>query len=56
MEPKDSRRLSAEEKRRQLYDSQVDMLKSFLAHHAITREEFEKSYRGLSEKMGYKVE
>ena len=45
--------LSPEEKRRQLYDKQVETLKLFLERGAISQEQFDKSYGDLTEKMGY---
>lgn len=44
--------MSREEKNHALYLQQVELLKIFLAHHAISREQYDKSYRDLTEKMG----
>jgi len=46
--------LTPEEKNRQLYEKQVAMLQGFLERHAISKEQYEKSYGDLTEKMGYK--
>lgn len=45
--------LTPEEKRRQLYDRQVELLNTFLEHGTITRAQYDKSYGDLTEKMGY---
>ena len=37
----------------ELYRRQVETLKLFLAKHAITQAQFDKSYRDLSVKMGF---
>ena len=44
---------TAEEKKRALYERQTALLSTFLAHGAITRAQYEKSLRDLTEKMGY---
>ena len=44
--------LSAEEKKRQLYLKQKELLDTFLEHHAISKEQYEKSLGDLTEKMG----
>lgn len=45
--------LSPEEKRRQLYIRQVKTLNDFLERGAISKEQYEKSFGDLTEKMGY---
>ena len=45
----DSRPMS----KRELYDKQVRLLKTFLEHGAITQEQFDKSFHDLTEKMGF---
>ena len=45
--------LSPDEKRRQLYDRQVELLDTFLAHGAITRAQYDKSFGDLTVKMGF---
>ena len=45
--------LTPEEKRRQLYDRQVELLKTFLERGAISQEQYNKSYGDLTAKMGY---
>lgn len=45
--------LSLEEKRRQLYLRQVKTLNDFLERGAISKEQYEKSFGDLTEKMGY---
>ena len=37
----------------ELYRCQVETLKLFLAKHAITQAQFDKSYRDLTVKMGF---
>ncbi|MBP9997533.1 MAG: hypothetical protein KBT19_09765 [Lachnospiraceae bacterium] len=43
-----------EQRRRDLYERQVEMLKLFLERGAISQEQYDKSYGDLTEKMGYK--
>ena len=45
--------LTPEEKRRELYDQQVELLDTFLEHRAISREQHDKSLYDLTVKMGY---
>ena len=45
---------SAEEKRRQLYERQVELLNTFLASGAISRAQYDKSYGDLTAKMGFR--
>lgn len=45
--------LTAEAKKRELYESQKQLLDTFLAHHAITKAQYDKSLGDLTEKMGY---
>lgn len=40
------------EKKHALYLQQVELLKTFLAHHAISQAQYDKSYYDLTEKMG----
>lgn len=40
------------EKKHALYLQQVELLKTFLAHHAISQAQYDKSYHDLTEKMG----
>ena len=44
--------LSNEEKRRQLFLNQKELLLTFLEKHAISQEQFDKSYGDLCKKMG----
>lgn len=44
--------MSREEKNHTLYLRQVELLKTFLAKHAISQSQFDKSYHDLTEKMG----
>ena len=37
----------------ELYRRQVELLKLFMEKRAITQEQFDKSYRDLTEKMGF---
>ena len=45
----DSRPMS----KRELYDKQVRLLKTFLEHGAISQSQFDKSFHDLTEKMGF---
>ena len=45
--------LTPEQKRRELYDRQVELLDTFLEHRAISREQHDKSLHDLTVKMGY---
>lgn len=42
-----------EQKKRDLYDRQVQLLKTFLERNAISKEQYDKSYHDLTVKMGY---
>ena len=44
--------LTPEQKKRELYLEQKHTLDTFLEHHAITREQYDKSYGDLKRKMG----
>ena len=46
--------LSQEEKKRQLYEKQKDLLDAFLKRGAISKTQYDKSLGDLTEKMGYK--
>ena len=48
--------LSYQEKNRQLYIRQKEMLALFLQKRAISQEQYEKSLHDLTEKMGYTEE
>ena len=52
MEQEEWEHLSPAEKKRHLYLTQVQMLKGFLERNAISKEQFEKSFHDLTEKMG----
>ncbi|MBQ9880374.1 MAG: hypothetical protein IJM45_08095 [Clostridia bacterium] len=52
MERRDWEKLSYAEKNRQLFFEQKELLDTFLEHHAITREQYDKSYGDLKMKMG----
>ena len=54
MEQTDWETLSYEEKNRRLFRQQVELLKTFLEHHAISREHYNKSYNDLVVKMRIK--
>ena len=45
--------LMPEEKKRELYKRQKTMLQGFLERNAISKEQYEKSIRDMTEKMGY---
>lgn len=42
------------DKRRELFDQQVELLTIFLEHGAISQAQYDKSFGDLAEKMGYK--
>ena len=42
------------DKRRELFDQQVELLNTFLEHGAISQAQYDKSFGDLAEKMGYK--
>lgn len=44
---------SAEEKKKELYERQKELLDTFLAHHAITKAQYDKSLGDLTVKMGF---
>ena len=48
--------LSYEEKNRQLFVRQKELLATLLEHKAISPEQYQKSLHDLSEKMGYRNE
>ncbi len=52
MEQADWERLTPSQKKIELYRKQKDLLDTFLAHHAISRAQYEKSLGDLTEKMG----
>lgn len=41
-----------EEKKKKLFLKQKELLNTFLAHHAITQQQYDKSLHDLTEKMG----
>ena len=45
--------MTPEQKRRELYDRQVELLDTFLEHGAITQAQHDKSLHDLTVKMGY---
>ena len=52
MEQTDWEKLSHEEKNRALFFKQKELLDTFLEHHAITKEQYDKSLGDLIIKMG----
>ena len=48
----ESAALTPEEKKKQLFQHQKELLDTFLAHHAITQQQYDKSLHDLTEKMG----
>ena len=50
------RELSAEEKKRQLFENQKNTLLLFLEKGAISQAQFDKSYGDLCRKMGFETE
>ena len=47
--------LSREEKKKQLFLKQKDLLETFLQSGAISRAQYEKSYNDMKEKMGISI-
>ena len=45
--------MTPEEKRRDLYERQKELLDTFLEHGAISKEQYEKSLCDMTEKMGF---
>ncbi len=56
MEQTDWERMTPEQKKKQLYLKQKNLLDTFLAHHAITQAQYDKSLGDLKEKMGIPLE
>ena len=54
MEQIEREKMTPEEKKRQLYENQKQLLEEFLAHGAISQAQFDKSLGDLTEKMGMK--
>jgi len=52
MEQVDWEHLNPEEKNKQLYLKQKELLDTFLSHHAITQAQYDKSLGDLKAKMG----
>ena len=52
MEQSEWEKFSPEQKRKQLYLNQKSLLDTFLEHHAISQEQYDKSLGDLTEKMG----
>ncbi len=50
------KKLSYDEKNRQLFFQQKGLLETFLVHHAITKEQYDKSLGDLKKKMGIQIE
>lgn len=46
-------KISCEDSKRKLYETQVETLKLFLEKKAISQAQFDKSFNDLTEKMGY---
>ena len=53
MEQTEWEKLTPEQKKKQLYLKQKELLETFLEHHAISKEQYDKSLHDMSEKMGY---
>ena len=53
MEQTEWEKLTPEQKKKQLYLKQKELLDTFLEHHAISKEQYDKSLHDISEKMGY---
>ena len=48
--------LSTKEKKRQLFLRQKKILQDFLARHAISQEQFDKSFGDMMSKMGFDMD
>ena len=44
---------SPEEKKKELFQNQKELLDTFLAHHAMTQQQYDKSLHDMTEKMGF---
>ena len=53
MEQTEWEKLTPEQKKKQLYLKQKELLDTFLEHHAISKAQYDKSLRDMTEKMGY---
>ena len=53
MEQSEWEKLSPEQKKKQLYLNQKNLLDTFLEHHAISQEQYDKSLGDLTEKMEF---
>lgn len=53
MEQTEWEKLTPEQKKKQLYLKQKELLDTLLEHHAISKEQYDKSLHDMSEKMGY---
>ena len=53
MEQVECEQLTPEDKKKQLYLKQKELLEMFLSRHAISQEQYDKSLRDLSIKMGF---
>ena len=53
MEQTEWEKLTPERKKKQLYLKQKELLDTFLEHHAISKAQYDKSLRDMTEKMGY---
>lgn len=49
----DLKNLTAEQKKKQLFLNQKQLLDTFLSHGAITKAQYDKSFGDLKEKMGF---
>ncbi|MDO4939512.1 MAG: hypothetical protein Q4E54_06085 [Lachnospiraceae bacterium] len=48
-------KMSPEQKKRHLYEHQKDILDKFLKRGAISKQQYDKSLRDLTEKMGFRI-
>nr|MBQ6241347.1 hypothetical protein [Lachnospiraceae bacterium] len=55
MDAIDWERLTPEQKKKLLFLKQKELLDTFLAHHAISQAQYDKSLGDLTEKMGIKT-
>ena len=56
MEQTDWEQMTPEQKKKQLYCKQKELLDTFLSHHAISQAQYDKSLGDLTEKMGLQEE
>lgn len=53
MEQSEWEKLSPEQKKKQLYLNQKELLDTFMEHHAISQGQYDKSLHDMTEQMGF---